>query len=772
MKLFPFQINASTQIANRFRDYMEDPLPRTRHSIVPFYQNLTSITGSGKTIILADAIEQIRCQLPIEPIVLWLSKGKVVVWQTYTNLSTGKYSSLLGGYRVKPLLECKKEDIEQADSGLILVATVGKFNQKDMEKGDRKVFQVELDKADTSLWEQLKIRKDSRGIRRNFIVVYDEGHNLSDQQTDLLLQLEPDALISASATVRVPEKLTKTINRLKDDKGWSDNDFITYVKSSDVVRSGLIKKNIFLGGYITPMEIAINEMLDEMDKVKKAADELGLSVEPKAIYVSNTNIVSGTSEKDNVMVPFEQRKARPILIWNHLVKGRGINPADIAVYCDLKFDKKFPPPPEFKLFSGGDSDYDEFVKGGYKHIIFNLTLQEGWDDPTCYFAYIDKDMGSKDQVTQVIGRVLRQPGAKHYPVNALNTAHFYIRTDDKNVFKEILKEVNEKITSDIPEITITFHKGGSGNNDKPMIPPRKKRMVPEVNIYQEPAKEYVRKVFELIEDYRNDTDNTVGKGGRIQVLQTIGSGKDAKEEWVEVEHSNRVPARWVFIREVEQSYGDAVNLCDIEEPKMDAMVEYTSRAAENIREAARKVVKAYTEHSMIVHDSINSYYVDEIPVNRSDIVEFKYSIHSGYSRSSFNKFELKFAEALDKAKKDWMRNPSKSFFEIPLLDGGNTKSFNPDFLVWVKNAIIAIDTKGDHLIHVDSVRKLFNIQKIRKGPDLYIRLVTEGQWNIDKVKVGNNGYTVWKIKDSRPTPFGCTDINEAVQICLRKDDVK
>ncbi len=530
---------------------------------------------------------------------------------------------------------------------------------------------------------------------------------LSDQQTELLLQLEPDALIAASATMRIPDKLNKRLNRLRDDKGWNDSDFITYVKSSDVVNSGLIKKHISLGGYVTTMEIAIDEMLVMMGKVTKAASDIGLTFTPKAIYVSNTNLVAGTSEK-----------------------------------------------------------------GDFKHIIFNLTLQEGWDDPACYFAYIDKDMGSKDQVTQVIGRVLRQPDARHYPFNALNTAHFYIRTDDKSVFKEILNVVNDKITSEMPDITITFHKGGSGNGEKPMIAPRKQKMVPEVNIDSRHAADPVRKVVELIEDYRTDNVNTVGKGGRVQVFQTIGSGKAVKEEWVEIEHSNRVPARWIFIREVERFYGDAVNLCDIEDPKFDAMVEYTSRAAENIRDAARKVVNAYTEHSMIVQDSISSYSVDEIPVNTSDLVKFKYSVHPGYSKSSFNKFELKFAEALDKAKKDWMRNPSKSFFDIPLLDGGNTKNFNPDFLVWVTNAIIAIDTKGDHLIHVDSARKLFHIKKIRKGPELLIRLVTEGQWNIDKNKIGSNGYTVWKLKDSRPTPFWCSDINEAVQVCLRTDDVK
>src|ERR1039458_10433283 len=103
--------------------------------------------------------------------------------------------------------------------------------------------------------------------------------------------------------------------------------------------------------------------------------------------------------------------ARPILIWRHLVEHGKVNPAEIAVYCDLKFDAKLPAPPTFNLFAGGDTDYDRFISGNFKHIIFNLSLQEGWDDPECSFAYIDKEMGSPDPVTQIVGRVLRQPGA-------------------------------------------------------------------------------------------------------------------------------------------------------------------------------------------------------------------------------------------------------------------------------------------------------------------------------------------------------------------------
>jgi len=92
MELFPFQIEAAAQIAERFQAYLQEPLYVTRNRPVPFYQNLSSITGSGKTVILADAIEQLRSRLPVEPVVLWLSKGRVVVWQTYSNLSAGKYA--------------------------------------------------------------------------------------------------------------------------------------------------------------------------------------------------------------------------------------------------------------------------------------------------------------------------------------------------------------------------------------------------------------------------------------------------------------------------------------------------------------------------------------------------------------------------------------------------------------------------------------------------------------------------------------------------------
>lgn len=757
-------------IADRFQEYMSDPLLTTRTKIVPFYQNLSSITGSGKTLILADAVEQIRTRLPVEPVVLWLSKGRVVVMQTLTNLATGKYAPLIGGYAVKPLLDCSPGDVEDASRGLLLVATVGKFNQKDKQEGDRKIFRVGLDVADESLWSLLKRRKDGAGHRRPLVVVYDEGHNLSDQQTTLLQELDPDALLVASATIRVPEALTKTIDRLRSDKGWKDSDFVTVVPSSQVVTAGLVKKHVSLGGYVTPMEVCINDLVDEMATAESAAANLGVSLQPRAIYVSRTNAVDGSSAKDDAMRPFRQRLARPILIWRHLTESRGIDPATIAVYCDLRFERKYPAPAEFRLFSGGDSDYDQFVSGGFRHIIFNLSLQEGWDDPECCFAYIDKDMGSPDQVTQVVGRVLRQPGGKHYAATILNTAHFYIRTDEKGVFEEVIDDVRHRIATDAPEITLTV-RGSASRKRGASLPATKERWVPSVSVDSSESQGPIKALVDEVLDFSGDETNTVGVGARIRVLQAIGSATESIEEWVEVEHSNLVTARWVFAREVQKRRPKALHLCDVESAKFDVMIEYHSLAARHLREKAQSVVEAYVEHSIIVQNAQDHpYAVGPVPIGGGRLEKFKNAVHDGYS--DLNELELSFARAIDKTRKVWCRNPSSGGFAIDLLDSGKTREFRPDFLVWSNGHVFAIDTKGDHLIVEDAARKLFDIPKIEDGPELVVRLVTAGTWQVragaPEKTAGRSAYTVWKLKQGRLHAAPCANALEAVRVCTTR----
>ncbi|MFE3838908.1 hypothetical protein [Pseudogemmobacter sonorensis] len=242
----------------------------------------------------------------------------------------------------------------------------------------------------------------------------------------MLLEQQPSVFLLASATLRFPAQFdAEVIQPLRTQGDYTDEELVTSVKSSTVVASGLVKGMISLDGLNAPMQETVSQMISDMREAETAANSENLSFPIKAIYVCNTNILADdTGQTDDPKQAFKQRQAPPILIWRYLTEQRDIPAAEIAVYADLKTHRDFPLPSDFVLFNSGENDYNDFVAGDYRHIIFNQTLQEGWDDPSVYFAYIDNTMESSVQITQIVGRFLRQPGAAHYESDRLNTAHF------------------------------------------------------------------------------------------------------------------------------------------------------------------------------------------------------------------------------------------------------------------------------------------------------------------------------------------------------------
>jgi hypothetical protein len=154
-------------------------------------------------------------------------------------------------------------------------------------------------------------------------------------------------------------------------------------------------------------------------------------------------------------------------------------------------------------------------------------------------------------------------------------------------------------------------------------------------------------------------------------------------------------------------------------------------------------------------------------------VRFKNALHEGYS--DLNAFERSFAEAIDRTRRVWCRNPPQGGFTIPLLDRGTTRNFSPDFLVWVDGQVVAIDTKGDHLITEDAGRKLFFIDAIEDGLELVIRLVTKGEWHASGTGEygsisGSAGFSVWMLRQGKPHLLHCANIAAAIELCLRTTD--
>ncbi|MGO1699613.1 MAG: hypothetical protein ACTHZD_14795 [Micrococcaceae bacterium] len=772
LELFQFQQDAASQMADRYIKYSDEPLSFGRGAKrreVPFYQALSSITGSGKTAILAQAVSEIVAMSEVPPVILWLSKGKVVVQQSYANLAEGgKYDHLLTDVTVRLLSEYDPADVADSNEALLYFATVGTFNQKDKEESKLKIYALDTDEIESTRWEALKTRETADGTRRPLVVVYDEAQNLSDQQTTLLLEQQPSVFLLASATLQFPARFdTEVIQQLRTQAEYQDEDLITSVKSSTVVASGLVKGMISLDGLNAPMQETVSELLADMEDAEAAARAERLSFRPKAIYVCNTNILADDAgQTDEPKQPFEQRQAPPILIWRYLTEQCGVPADEVAVYADLKTDRDFPLPPEFVLFNGGESDYDDFVAGDYRHIIFNKTLQEGWDDPSVYFAYVDKTMESSIQITQIVGRVLRQPSATHYESDRLNTAHFYVRVDRNDTFAQVVEDVRKGLGGDAPEVRILTSPPGS---ELPVsLDAKESRSVPRTAIDNGPTVEPVSKVLAKVHNYSQDTVNTRGVGRRRTVQQAIGAGEAKDSEWVDFEQSNRVNARWVFRREVARRYRPSLSIMETDSQKFDAKVGVGSTAYASLTDYAAEAVDEYLRHAVVKQLKPKPYEIGSTLARRGSMETFKNALHEGYD--DLRPFELKFARALDETGLPWARNRSQTGYNIPLVSLGQTVWFFPDFLVWSGDRVLCVDTKGNHLVESDARRKLLSIQPHKDvSTTVEVKFVTEGMFKADGTPDGKEGFSVWALGSDRGLRTVGFDDLTAVAMSFRPD---
>lgn len=770
VSLFQFQDQAAAEISSKVSNYLDTPavtMVNKAHHQAPFIQTLSAITGAGKTVVLAEAVSQISDTMPVKPIIMWMSRGKVVVQQTYTNLSSGgRYHHLLDGMTVDVLGNYKPDVVSGTDDPFVYFATVGTFNQRDKVGGSLLIHKTDVDAMEASVWDAIRMRVDSEGRRRPLVVVYDEAQHLTDQQTELLLELDPDGFLLASATLSLPSRIGEEYRHIRN-AGYEDDELSTKVRTKDVVAEGLIKDTVHLAGYNTPMEDAVSQLLSDWREASAEAGNLGLEFKPKAIYVTNTNVVADTpNQSDDPKQKFEHRQAPPILIWRYLVEHEGVDPETIAVYANLKTDKSFPLPDEFRLFNGGDNDFDDFSQGDFRHVIFNLTLQEGWDDPSVYFAYVDKSMQSKAQITQVIGRVLRQPSARHYSSARLNTASFYVRVDENEVFNDVIKEVRLELGEDLKGLTIIATSPG-GHRPK-TFSPRGAFFVPETALDSLRARAKTDLLMDGFGDYRTGGINTHGTGSRRILRQKVG--KDLSDgDWEEYEHSSEASARWLFHREVQRQYRPALGVVNLAEAKLDAVIGIGSSAHKQVVALADSTVEAYIQGSRLVQRRLNPYQVGSLLARESEVVPFANSVHEGYS--GLNSLESSFAECLDGVGVSWCRNPARSGYGIPLITVGPTSTFYPDFLFWTQERVVCVDTKGPHLVQETARRKLLKIRPPKEGVRLDIQFVSAGSFNSDMELKSSTGFTSWSLGDDGRVRAVVLDSMESVVDALVDDSL-
>lgn len=786
LELKVFQTQAAQLIADRYAFFASHPdRPRKGNKPRPFFQALSALTGAGKTPILAQAVALMRGHFTKEPIVFWMSKAKSVVGQTFANFSGGKYSEIVEGFNVVNVGQLDPALIIDSSTPLLILATTGLFNNKDQGEGALNIYKQDEDLfGNQSPWDRLIERSDN-GERRPLIIVYDEGHNLSPQQTELLAELEPDAYLLASATLKLPDTFNKSViqhiklwveeagdnaeafKALKslDDHGQPNVErFVTTgVESEKVVDAQLVKRAIQFDGTTSSMEQCLDQLTSRLDILQGEIDLRGLGFKPKAIYVCKTNIADD-GDRDDHTKPFNERQAPPIRIWKYLVE-KGVDPKTIAIYANLSFIENNKPD-ELNLFSKSESDFDDFTAGDYQHIIFNLALQEGWDDPACYLAYIDKSMGSSVQVEQVIGRALRQYGATHYDNPLLNSAHFFLRVDDQSVFSDAIGLVKKKLQNEGAPIEVVSNFGGAGSGAID-VHPKDNLSAPlcHVNVEADVAAKHIAKLVAQFPTFaEGGIDAIADAHGASQLVDLKNlDGESSPPAWTAQGNTNPVRLRWLINNALRGRSGRALAATNVTTSKFDVRVQTHSNAHKHAELFGDEVVKTYFRHAELVYASEDPFHFGTMRVPKTAAV-FSNGLYERYH--GFNKFEKLFADAIDSSNYLWHRNPSAGGFSIPLLSEGDTSSFYPDFIVWKDGMVYCLDTKGGHLLTDAVARKLFDIQDAG-ATKIRVRFITEGTQSELRGKVSKGGYTVWKMKSGSPKPIQVDDLDDALAECLK-----
>ena len=431
--LKPFQIKAASEIAEMIATYPNPPYkrrfdPETGMSL-PFLCRLKAITGSGKTPILSLACNKIG-----DGIILWTTNRGAVISQTKNNLSVGgKYSNLLPDdvniLNLNEITETDWVDICRAKKGLtIILATVALFNR------DGDALNVHKDRDGISHWDVLS-GKGPEGRNRQLYVVYDEAHGGTKAQFSRLKELNPRAFILASSSEMSGDLIDLLPGNNVDEKSLSLKTQTVVVSTPLVVKEGLLKTRLYLVDCNTSRLDALTEANTKWQELSTKMSSF--NTWPVICCIVNTTL-AGLEVWESLVT---QLKVDPKRIAVHLANVNSnlanVNPnAPWSLLVDTHKAKKSP-----------EDLHDE----GYSHIIWNLSLREGWDEPWAYVAYLDGLGKSTTDISQKIGRFLRQPNATPFDDGDLNSAYFYFNVPDKD-FSELVKTTQNDLSDSGYEI--------------------------------------------------------------------------------------------------------------------------------------------------------------------------------------------------------------------------------------------------------------------------------------------------------------------------------
>lgn len=374
-------------------------------------------TGGGKTWLAAKSVHLVnthllRCE---HSVILWLVPSKPIREQTIKALKdrSHPYHTALrevGPITVLDLDEAKSVTRATLDtSTTVIVATRQAFQVEEEEC--RKVYQSSgalmhhFDNLSPTQREDLLTDgQDSERttpyslanvlrLRRPFVVV-DEAHNSRTELAfDMLARFRPSGVMELTATPDLERTPTNVLHS---------------VSAAELKAEEMIKLPVVLETEPNWQQ-CLADAIGRRDALHRLADEERRAGAP---YLRPLVLIQSEPRRSGIeTLDFEKVK-------NELITNHGIPANEIVVATG-----------EERGLEQIDADYKLGIADPtcpVKFVITQKALAEGWDCPFAYILVSMASLSSATAVEQLLGRVLRQPGASHRNAKALNQSYAFV----------------------------------------------------------------------------------------------------------------------------------------------------------------------------------------------------------------------------------------------------------------------------------------------------------------------------------------------------------
>jgi len=524
------------------------------------------------------------------------------------------------------------------------------------------------------------------------------------------------------------------------------------VQTKEVVAAGLLKTRLYLVDCNTTRIDALKEANDKWVQLSK---KLNAYAEwPVMCGIVNSTVAG-------------------LEVWEILTQHLGVDPRRVAVHLsniEKHFAELNPNTPWGQLIDTHKAGKtpEHLKEEGYTHIIWNLSLREGWDEPWAYVAYMDSTGKSNTDISQKIGRFLRQPNAQPFDDWDLNSAYFYFNVSDEE-FSELIHSTQSELENEGYEV-ISISSSSSRPHNSILSPVLHETTIDVVAVSFGDDPNILDQI--LLANVPSFAPEALRAPGRVatRVLDLRSNHEDDSLKKEEQRKDNSEIKVWTYLIDrlaaidsrIAQKNGTCFTPFVKDDPKMKQTMQFGSEAMNTINLNLSNIQQQLNNELRLEYEADQKYSIkpfnlvspdlktdDDIKREVYRVRKYKNAIHQEYN--GMNAFEVKVSLAIDNLNLKWCRNPSKIGYSIPIPEvGEGTTNFYPDFLVWTEKTIWAIDPKGTHLINDAIYTKLLGVADI-EGLNLKIRVAfaLEGKYvlglNDRPSRQSKEGYSlIWK----------------------------